>query len=476
MAHEVTEATEVIRPRSPSGPQVHPIKVLHGRHDGYVSFALKEDDDFRPTFAIKATALDSMFPGYVDMLTRDSYVSINAAYTLAYNNRTKLAGHPAHRLGTLRYLCACYCDIDIYKAGLSFNQAYARVMDMCEAGVLPWASMVVNSGQGMWLLWLLHDADRPEQAHCGAWNKDEFDPLMIYSKINKALIQKLAPLGADLQCSDGAKYIRVPGSFRTDQETQVWWSIQGNGSQGFSYTLWELADLVGVQCRRTVSAEVTIREAERKLPKRYSGWVAAKEAQLCVIETLISLRAGGFVKGYRRKGALVYAMALYHTGRTRQEAFAAVREYGQGCTPVFAAGDCDDQTKSGYKGFRWSYLKIASELGVTRGEAEIISQRIGHVFPCADGELIQVVRANGRLTQSQALTLRRSTILRIVSEEGVLPCRVMFQRLRAEGVEIGNYVSVSTDYQALGLVSPRAGRLRSNARHRAAQDTLPNFA
>ena len=55
------------------GPRLHPVKVLHRHDDGYIAFALKEDDKgFRPSFAIKASALESMFPEYVDRLTKNA--------------------------------------------------------------------------------------------------------------------------------------------------------------------------------------------------------------------------------------------------------------------------------------------------------------------------------------------------------------------------------------------------------------------
>src|SRR5207237_2569779 len=119
------------------GPRLHPIKVLHRHDDGFIAFALKEDDKgFRPSFGIKASALESMFPGFVDRLTTNSYVSINAAYTLAPGKKERVVGYPRHRTETLRYLCACYCDIDHYKVGITFHQARQRVLDLCEAGVI----------------------------------------------------------------------------------------------------------------------------------------------------------------------------------------------------------------------------------------------------------------------------------------------------------------------------------------------------
>lgn len=470
-------ATTIPKPmpsRYKGGPQLHPIKALH-RHDGYISFALKEGDNFQPTFAIKATSLESLFPGYVERLTRNSYVGINAAYTLASGNWGKDAGRPRHRNDTLKYLCACYCDIDHYKANFSFNQVHSRVMDMCEAGTLPWASMVVNSGRGMWLLWLLHDPNGPTQAHLGAWNEGELDPLQVYSRINRAIIERLARFGTDQGCSDGARYIRVPGSFSNVAEKFVWWSVQGEGDAGFSYTLWELADLLGVKCRRMLPVEREAICPRRKIPGRQSGQIAANKNRLCAVRTLMDLRGGGFQKGHRGKGAWIYAMCLYRRRVDRREAMESVREFGKECKPPLLQAECDSQTCSGYKPTqrRWPYRKIASVLGVTLGEAEIISQRIGKPFPSADGMLIETTRLSGKPKQGECLNLRRSEIMRIIREEEcILPLRQMEAKLRERGHEAASYVSVRTDYKALGYETPRTARFRFNADARSAQGVL----
>jgi hypothetical protein len=280
---------------APNGqrPLLHPIKVLHRGHDGYIAFAVKaEGHRFRPSFSIKASALETMFPGYVDMLTCDSYVSINAAYTLAGGDTKSAVGRPNHRNGTLRYLCACYCDIDLYRVGLTFNQAYAYVMDLCEAGLLPWASMVVNSGEGMWLLWLLHDYGNPDLPHRGVFSDSELSSLFAYSQINKAIGSRLKSFGSDQGATDGARYIRVPGSFRTDKEKTVWWSIQGDGDRGFTYTLIELADFFGVKVRRMLPAEVEATAPKQRMPGRRSGQIAANKSRLNVMLNHLISRLG----------------------------------------------------------------------------------------------------------------------------------------------------------------------------------------
>ena len=473
----IAETTTPKNLRNPTGPLLRPLKLLH-RHDGYIAFALMEEDKgFRPSFSIKATALDSMFPAFVEQLSKNSFVALNGSYSLAYGNRTKDVGSPKHRNDNLQYLCACYCDIDHYKLGLTFHQARTAVLDMCETGVLPWASMVVDSGRGMWLLWLLHDYKDPERAHHGAWNQDEFDPLTVYGQINKSIAAKLRSIGSD-PISDGARYIRMPGSFRTDEEKVVWWSIQGAGDSVFSYTLWEMADLLGVKIRRMLPAEVAAQKTHRVVPGRSSGQVVANSNRLSAVRTLIGLRGGGFIKGHRAIGTYIYATCLRYSRVPIHSAFQAVYAMGDECTPPLSKIECDAAVRSGYgkSQNRWRYSEIALRLNVTFAEAEIISQRIGKAFPCADGTLVAVTRQDDRPKQKDQIALRRLEIQRIVAQDGCVPsARIMERKLKTRGHERGSYVTILQDYQALGLVSPRTASRRCGKSSKERQGTLPTF-
>jgi hypothetical protein len=272
--------------------------------------------------------------------------------------------------------------------------------------------MIVDSGHGMWLLWLLHDHSNPAMAHRGVWSGSEFDSLMVYSQINKAIVSRPHGLGADSQATDGARSIRMPGSFRTDTEKTVWWSIQGSGDAGFSYTLWELADRMGVKIRRMLPAEADAKAPRKRVPGRRSGQIAANKNRLCVLYTLKALRGGGFRKGCRGKGAWCYATCLRYCGVPIDQALESVRRFGRNCTPPLSQGESDANTRSGYKPhqLRWPYLKIARDLAITRDEAEIISQRIGKVFPCADGSLIEITRRDGSPKSIDIVSLRRLEI------------------------------------------------------------------
>ena len=56
-------------------------------------------------------------------------------------------------------LNACYVDIDFHKLGLDIGTVIGRVVNLQESGQLPHASMIVRSGHGIWLLWLVHDIE-----------------------------------------------------------------------------------------------------------------------------------------------------------------------------------------------------------------------------------------------------------------------------------------------------------------------------
>jgi hypothetical protein len=458
---------------SASGLSLPPIKALH-RHDGYISFAVKSDDTFCPKFAIRADALDTLFPEFRVQLLKDSFLSINAAYCLGRGDTTTLTGRPSHKSGTLRYLCACYCDIDFYNQGLEFNQAFSAVMNLCRDGYLPWASLIVDSGHGMWLLWLLNDANNPAAAHLGAYSDNPFDHLQLYVKINRALGERLRHLGADKAATDAARYIRVPGSLHMETENDVRWWIQGNGESSYSYTLKQLAEFLSIKiCKRLPAEERALAECAGRPPRgnRARGHLKAKQNKLAVFDTLISLRAGGFQQGQRNNAAWMYAMVLRQNGVQRCDAYLKIQEIASNCTPPLSTAECAAAMKTGYKPAmrRLSYHRMADVLQVTPHEAEIIAQAIGKPFPpsATYGEWVPSTTIQGHHKRGSARQTRREAISAIVGEIAELPSlREMQHFLFERGIE-ASHVTIRTDYRILGFCRPDV-----SVRAKISQDAL----
>jgi hypothetical protein len=111
--------------------------------------------------------------------------------------------------------------------------------------------MLVKSGNGLWLLWLVCDPNAPDKPS-GAFT----DRLDLYSRIQQSIIERLLPLGADPAARDATRRIRVPGSLHSESESTVEWWIQGRADSGYIYTLQELALLLKATPTRRHGREV----------------------------------------------------------------------------------------------------------------------------------------------------------------------------------------------------------------------------
>jgi hypothetical protein len=442
-------------------PELLPIAALH-RHDGYVAFAFKDGDAFRLRVAIRANALDSYFPQFLDELAKNSLVSLNGSHRIASRRRDPF-GYPFHRNESLRYLCACYCDLDFYKRGLNFAQVSSEVLRLFENGILPWASVIVDSGHGMWLLWLLHDETDPSTAHLGAFADCPFDHLQLYSKVNRAIGQRLSALGADLGAIDGARYIRVPGSFRTDYERYIHWEFQAQAYRRCSYTLKGLAEffLIPLEKRLPQEAEAAL-EARGRCPNRSKGWRATNRNRLAAFMALKDLRAGGFDAGCRNHAAFVYVSSLRATGVLKRDAFQRLQAMATLCRPPLSGSECVGAVKSVWKqrSFKLSYHRMADLLKVSPREAEVISQMIRRPFPAATSfascpPAVSLAREQ-KLVERQAE--RRLKIRLIANHLGQPPSYRAMKSMLFERGTSASHVTIKADYEALGLVSNQVAR------------------
>jgi hypothetical protein len=449
------------------GPEIGPIKVLHRHDDGYISFMVRDGDDIGKRFAIRASELTEIFPEFTAHLIRDSFVSINAGYTLA-NHSGAAFGCPKHRTEFLRYLCACYVDLDYYNLGLERPSVIYELERMWANGDLPRVSMIVDSGRGMWLLWLLHDPSRPHLAHLGAFADNPLDHLQLYTKANKALRAKLAHVGAD-PIYDAVRHIRVPGSFRSDCEEFVQWDIKGNAHTVNSYALKDLAKIVGVQTTPRPPAERRALASTLRAPGTQSrAWDKTNQNRLAAISALRDLRGGGFKKGIRNKAAFLYALSLKAVRSPFEEIKAAVLDMGRQCDPQLSPGECIRAAKQARKAtrVRLSYRTVADELDVSPPEAEVLTQMLygntrpgdRRFFPAATrfGNLQPVTTTLGGDLRSTKSAIRQTAILRVVSSSPEIPSiREMMRQLEGIGVET-SIGTLQKEYKRLGLISGAA--------------------
>lgn len=426
------------------GPLLAPILRLHQHDDGYVAFSVASDDAFRHIVAIRASELETYFPAFLDQMAKDSYVSINASRGLRRCGRHgKAYGYPAHSTASLRYLCACYCDLDFDRlTNLSFGQVAGVILDYQDEGVIPPASAIVRSGRGLWLMWFLCDPKNPTKAQPAFPEKID-----QYVRIQRAVVDRLAGIGADAAARDAVRHVRIPGSFNTAGEQFVKWLLPLNEhGTTFTYTLADLTAFFGVEAR-PVHHRVQAAHDAPKNPNRRLAWIGLNQRRLRDFEMLRCIR-GGFSEGCRNYAALLFAWLLKHDGAGRAEVEQAVTSLASECRPPLRADAASGAVRSAWKLSRISDQRICDWLRVTPQESAVLERwpAASHYHQPARLKAVPCTKVPDRRRAIQAIVAER--------QGDVPPCRDMVPLLAARGFEV-SHVTVSTDYAALDLKTAR---------------------
>lgn len=268
--------------------------------------------------------LREIFPQFVEQLEADSYFSINSFVAPRLGGRggrlrpplspdidhIEGIAHPEHRQEWAQHLNACYVDLDIYRVhGLDQHDALAHVLRLARNGKLPQPSLIVDSGQGLWALWLLRDNRAPNES------PQAFPSLKRkYVHINRELTERLSEIGADRQAIDVSRFLRVPGSKNRKNTTGArvgYWVPLDENQQHYTYTLDELEQFLGIESKKAPQAIEELRESDpNRVERGHRGALGVWLKALQRFETLRELRRERrvevFPKGQRSR-ALRYA-------------------------------------------------------------------------------------------------------------------------------------------------------------------------
>ena len=442
---------------TPAQPALTPILMIHRLHDGWIAFGSKDEAGaWSELYSIKAADLRGVFPQLLPDFERDSYFTVNAFY------RPKRGRSPRspdgldlpraeHGGGALRWLTCCFADVDFYGLGLSLGQAVGAVIDAQEHGAIPPASLLVNSGRGLWCLWILcgEDGRTPERAWPSA--------VRLWSAAQRKILERLAAIGADAQSLDVSRFTRIPGSVNTKALRRVGWWVQGDKSGGFTYRLAELAAGLGVQLReRTpeLDKQIAFLTARAKSGHR-KRWLNARED----FELLWELR-GGFRVGTRNAAVAIYTTILRQLGLEGESVEAEVRslvaDFEQPAGERYTAAELQATVRSA-KRRRLTNQTIGNWLRVTPQEAELLKG-----FPAA-AEFKGSEPEQRELTATERRIRRRQVLRSLVADLGLVP---KLKRLQAHLADLGlecAFRTVADDLVAIGVKNPRGFKRKPQA-------------
>jgi hypothetical protein len=495
------------------GPDLSVIRSFHRGPDGFIPFAAKRDGAWHELGAWRISSDQPMIPELLESLALDGYFGLNTSFRPA---RGRVVGtrsvweplplshpeygalgadfpgaehlvdkpivattHPethlpfaAHTINALRWLNVCHVDIDCYKVGLSVGDTIGALVDMQDAGQLPPATMFARSGRGVWAFWYLLDPGNPLTGSINLFNATHTPTtpqrahpraMAMYARVQRALADRLAHLGADLGALDGARFAPVPGTVKSSVDAKVEYWLQGAHGHGFAYTLPEMARHLGLELlerehpviERALTTEATKHQGLSAAGKK--GWAALHRYYLKDFEKLLRLRNGGFAHGIRNRGLYLYASVLRRNGMDRLSVEERIIKAAHCSRPdsrgdKLTVADARAIVAAAFKASRMLGFRSANlyaELRVTPVEATYLTQ----IRPTA------AASPTPRTTKE-----RQAEILAIVQRLGrVPPTREMAGYTAAQGFP-GNWTRIAHDYQVLGLTpAKKAGRPKKSS-------------
>lgn len=448
-------------------PDVRPIVELHRGNDGYVAFQRKTRAGvFEPLLSVKASELGNVFPEFISPhVDEESFYTINSMHLAQrhLDDRSSIdAQFPKASWGNkqLRYLTACYMDLDCYRLGITVGQCIGGVIDAQDRGDFPPASIITRSGQGVWLFWMLRDDDN-EQLPVRAWP----EKISTYRRIERKLLPMFARLGADAAAVDPSRITRVPGSLHHKSDKRVaYWVQLDNAGRAISYRIDELAKGLGIkpaEYPKAISRAINPKYVERAR----KGYAKLHSGRLNKLLSLFAWR-GFIAEGGRNHAALLLATFL-RCCKTVDDAelIDTVEKFGRfQCRPALSKNEIADAITSSKIKRKFSDYTVGDWLKITPEESGLIGWPAENTRPMPGDEL--------HLKTRQSVTEARRKMVRTFIDRqtgGRLP--TLEQISDFVEVAMGTKPSTQTiaaDLKWLGIPNPRAW-------HRADADKSPKL-
>lgn len=464
---------------TPGKPDCRMIELLHRRHDGFISFHAKRGEKLEQLVSLPADSLPGLFEQLIPDLDENGMFSVNGMCRgERWENRRGYVDAAGKQLPSayrnhkaIRWLTANYVDLDCHRLGLESGTVIGEVIRLQDANVIPPASVITRSGNGVWLFWLLAaENGKPLRGHDSIITR--------WSRIQHAIQGRLARLGADALALDAARITRVPGSINSKSGRRVGYWLQLDEIHGkpFVYDLDQLARWFNVDLSVKPSRRIPD-TAESGTGKRNAYQIRAGKGQrgrwakaLANFRRLWDLR-GKFREGTRNQAVMVLATILYSTpkgdgvglltpGEIAAELDELFRDLEQGRNPYtrqeFVA-TVRRASKQRLAGQNMRNQTISDFLDVTPDEAELLpTWRPASRFAHTTDHAPRLGRAD--------LAKRRQAILRErIKGDDIPPLHVLVDVIEQAGLGKPSQTTVQKDLDALGVKNPRKRRPRKDA-------------
>jgi len=343
------------------------ISTIHkqgmGEPEAYIGLLRKPTPEETPEMigSFKPSELKSLFPQIVEHLLVDAYFTVNSYYmsdSMKESYKTDYGFQPLFRKEIfLRYLKACYVDLDVGRPGdkekqkrRTANETLKRIADLEDQGKIPNVSMTAKSGQGVYAFWLLHDIESDTRSQ-RAW----FEKIALYKQIHRELHKKFKGYAPDGKAIDAARYLRIPNTLHGKVKREAKYKITlDQYGQLFVYSLKELAEFLNIPITKSAIPkeirllnEPSFREIKEKgsAPNRIKGFQGISVKRIIDYRTIEQIN-GGWDQGYRRQKLLNFAYFFSLAGLPQADALRALEQSALNCNPPYPSDPTDQALRS----------------------------------------------------------------------------------------------------------------------------------
>lgn len=318
------------------------IRLLHRKDDAYVGFYTPDESKesgWGCIGGIRAENMREQFPRIApEVIDQENiYFTVNGYWPGGRNEGKESIEYLGRSEMFLRSLNACYVDLDVNRLPLfekpdepeawqTWRQAMATVGEMADQGEIPQPSIFTQSGRGLYVYWLLRDAENPEQP------PPAFQ-LELYKRINRAIQERLRCVAPDPVAKDGARVLRVPNSKHANGSTVKYLTQHDAEGEVPAYTMGELAEWFEVE-----PVEKPRRRFDpNKVKGRRDGIEGLHRKRQRDLEKMF--RSGNVRQGNRRECLTLYCYALKVLGNPKKEAAKHLGLMARKCSPPYPGAD-----------------------------------------------------------------------------------------------------------------------------------------
>lgn len=305
----------------------------HNGADGFITVAKKTNSGKFKQYHYRADELASQLSTW---LGEDVYFSQNTFYK------------PYRSIETIRQLRSLYIDLDFYLFNYDPSWVFGKLEHEYFKESIPEPNIIIFSGQGMVLIWLLEPVP--------------YKALPLWQSVQKYLLDTLAELGGDPKAADAARVFRIAGSINSKNGVEV----RAEYRHDHKYELRQIQRDYLPELEEAIDPPKVKKKGRKKKTVQLFNTYRLHYARLMDLVKLVELR-NYEVTGHRELICFLYRYWLCCYSQDLVEALNQTKLLNSQFTKPLSVKEVERATKSAEKAYEARSDAKANEVAISKG-------------------------------------------------------------------------------------------------------------